>query len=103
MYETCSKVLLLQRLGCCASDIFIESNLSRNVYPSLERVLGIVACIDISGFTVLSTILNVQEFIHHVNSFFESLITIIKVWGGDIIKFAGDSIYVEHLKHEFGY
>lgn len=94
MYASVSNILLLQRIGCSAGDIFIESNLPKNIIPSLERFVGIMACIDISGFTALSTLLSAQDLMIHINSFFETLISIIKEWGGDIIKFAGDSVYV---------
>ena len=89
------RVLLDQRLSeissCCIKQ---DDELEVTLKPSLRRFYGVLACIDISGFTKLSTLLDIDDFINHIAIYFGEIISIIENWSGDIIKFAGDSIYV---------
>jgi class 3 adenylate cyclase len=62
--------------------------------PSLERFYCVISCIDISGFTALSAKLTAEDFVKEINNFFDLLIAIVYSWGGDVVKFAGDSIYI---------
>ena len=62
---------------------------------------GVVAFVDISGFTKLSEKLatehgeNGAELLNKfISGYFEKLIEVIMDWGGDIIKFAGDAMLV---------
>lgn len=64
------------------------------IQPSIESYNCVLACIDISGFTALSTELDAQEFVYNINKYFEALVSIIQAHGGDLLKFAGDSILV---------
>ena len=51
--------------------------------------------VDISGFTKLSNMLDVESFSSCINSYFEKVIAQVTSYGGDILKFAGDAIFVE--------
>ncbi len=62
--------------------------------PSITRFYGVLLFIDISGFTDLSTKLSVQELRFHINSYFEKILKIIEKYEGQVVKFAGDALYV---------
>ncbi|KAL7495786.1 hypothetical protein ACHAWT_004250 [Skeletonema menzelii] len=51
--------------------------------------------VDISGFTKLSTVLDVDSFSNCMNTYFEKVINQVASYGGDILKFAGDAIFCE--------
>eukprot|EP00554_Chaetoceros_debilis_P009004 CAMPEP_0194101608 /NCGR_PEP_ID=MMETSP0150-20130528/2290_1 /TAXON_ID=122233 /ORGANISM="Chaetoceros debilis, Strain MM31A-1" /LENGTH=1615 /DNA_ID=CAMNT_0038788273 /DNA_START=63 /DNA_END=4907 /DNA_ORIENTATION=- len=51
--------------------------------------------IDMSGFTVLSQKLDVESFSKAINSYFETIVDEVTSRGGDILKFAGDAMFVE--------
>lgn len=73
-----------------------ETNLTTLVHcsPSIERFHGALLFVDISGFTVLSQKLSVDDLRFHINTYFTRMITIIEKHNGEIIKFAGDAVYV---------
>jgi hypothetical protein len=50
--------------------------------------------VDISGFTVLSQRLKVDDLKEKINNYFELIVSIIVKYDGEIIKFAGDAIFV---------
>lgn len=62
--------------------------------PSMERYHGVLLFIDISGFTLLSSRLNVDDLRLHINAYFERILRIIDSHGGQVIKFAGDALFV---------
>eukprot|EP00985_Skeletonema_marinoi_P015851 scaffold8303_cov125-Skeletonema_marinoi.AAC.1 len=51
--------------------------------------------VDISGFTKLSTMLDVDSFSNCINTYFQKVINQVGSYGGDILKFAGDAIFCE--------
>jgi len=51
--------------------------------------------VDISGFTKLSTAMELEEFSDTINSYFESIVSEILKHEGDILKFAGDALFAE--------
>uniref|UniRef100_A0A7S4W7A5 Guanylate cyclase domain-containing protein n=1 Tax=Ditylum brightwellii TaxID=49249 RepID=A0A7S4W7A5_9STRA len=51
--------------------------------------------VDISGFTRLSTLLDVESLSNAINTYFELLITQVEMFGGDVLKFAGDAFFAE--------
>ena len=51
--------------------------------------------VDISGFTKLSTMLDVESFSNCINTYFQEVINQVGSYGGDILKFAGDAIFCE--------
>jgi class 3 adenylate cyclase len=62
--------------------------------PSIQRFHGSILFVDISGFTVLSQKLDVESLKNYINGYFSNIIEIVEKWGGDVIKFAGDALYV---------
>ncbi|KAJ3206104.1 Adenylate cyclase type 10, partial [Dinochytrium kinnereticum] len=69
--------------------------------PSLVECVGVVAILDLSGYTSLSELLfkgsdnaGGERLFKTVNPFFGAMIDTLHEYGGDIIKFCGDSIIV---------
>jgi class 3 adenylate cyclase len=69
--------------------------------PELERFEGVVSFIDISGFTTLSEALaktygteGAEMLNKAISGYFARLIEIVFIFGGDILKFAGDAMLV---------
>eukprot|EP01031_Cornospumella_fuschlensis_P031939 gene31939-38617_t len=62
--------------------------------PSIERFYGALLFVDISGFTQLSSRMNVDDLRTHINSYFSLIINIVSKHGGEVVKFAGDALYV---------
>ena len=60
----------------------------------IHRLFGILLFIDISGFTTLSQRLNVESFKTHINNYFSKIIDIVVGLDGEVVKFAGDAMYV---------
>jgi len=71
----------------------VEKDLKRlPFYSSHETALLFV---DISGFTKLSTKLDVETLSKTINNYFELIVNEISSCGGDILKFAGDALFAE--------
>jgi class 3 adenylate cyclase len=51
--------------------------------------------VDMSGFTKISTILDVESLSNAINSYFQLIVNEVTTHGGDILKFAGDAIFAE--------
>ena len=51
--------------------------------------------VDMSGFTKLSTILDVESLSKIINSYFDLIVSEVILYGGDILKFAGDAFFAE--------
>lgn len=62
--------------------------------PSLRKFHGAVLFVDISGFTQLSQKLDVDNLRKFINAYFKKLIDIVHKYSGEIIKFAGDAMYI---------
>ena len=66
--------------------------------PASERFFAAVLFADISGFTTLTEHLahrgpvGAEELTQLLNTYFDQLIDLITVYGGDIVKFAGDAL-----------
>ena len=63
--------------------------------PLSRRRQGALLFVDISGFTNLSTMLDVDSFSNCINTYFQKVINQVASYGGDILKFAGDAIFCE--------
>lgn len=61
---------------------------------SINRFHGTVLFVDISGFTVLSQRLKVDELRNQINAYFKKILDIAHKYDGDVIKFAGDALYI---------
>jgi class 3 adenylate cyclase len=51
--------------------------------------------VDMSGFTKLSTMLDVESLSKVINSYFDMIVSEVILFGGDILKFAGDAFFAE--------
>lgn len=51
--------------------------------------------VDISGFTKLSTTLEVEPLSKTINNYFQMIVDEVEAFGGDILKFAGDAVFCE--------
>ncbi|NJN99446.1 MAG: adenylate/guanylate cyclase domain-containing protein [Anaerolineales bacterium] len=66
--------------------------------PTSETLPAAVLFADISGFTALTEHLaqkgpaGAEELTQHLNTYFGQLIDLIVLYGGDIVKFAGDAL-----------
>jgi class 3 adenylate cyclase len=62
--------------------------------PLIQRFHGALLFVDISGFTSLSLKLDVDNLKNHINRYFTKMLNIVEKWGGDVIKFAGDALFI---------
>lgn len=49
---------------------------------------------DLRGFTTLSSVLSPEELIKALNHYFEKMVAVIEKYGGTVIEFLGDGIFV---------
>ena len=61
---------------------------------SIVRFHGTLLFVDISGFTVLSQKLKVDDLKNQINAYFQKIVDIINKYDGEIIKFAGDALFI---------
>lgn len=61
---------------------------------SMERFHCALLFVDISGFTVLSQKLSVDDLRRHINAYFKKILDIVEKHGGEAIKFAGDALFI---------
>jgi class 3 adenylate cyclase len=97
------KQLLYQFCEQYKTSILTNHNKQRNLSdiseqsftsPSIERFNGALLFIDISGFTMLSQQLNVEDLKNQINDYFTKMLDLVDKHGGDVIKFAGDALYI---------
>jgi class 3 adenylate cyclase len=98
--------IVICQLSHCLILEWIRINQKRNieVKSSAEDVIGptpsilsyytALLLIDISGFTLLSQQFSVDELKTHINGYFKKIIDKVEKMNGDIVKFAGDALYV---------
>jgi class 3 adenylate cyclase len=60
----------------------------------IQRFYGALIFVDISGFTALSTKLDIESLTTHINGYFRDMLAIVESYGGDVVKFAGDAMYI---------
>ncbi len=72
----------------------IEPEFENSCPPSVERFHAALLFVDISGFTILSQRLPVDALRLHINAYFKKILDIIFKYGGDVIKFAGDALFI---------
>ncbi|GAM22380.1 hypothetical protein SAMD00019534_055550 [Acytostelium subglobosum LB1] len=93
--------LQITSLGSYVSNLVIKGLLASATPiqpPHIENYSSCVLFADISGFTALTERLGnhgqegVELLTKNLNLFFDMLIKIVKSYGGDIVKFAGDAV-----------
>ena len=60
---------------------------------SIRRHRGALLFVDVSGFTNLAQNYPVEDFKTFINRYFTKIINLIKSFGGEVVKFAGDALY----------
>ena len=70
-------------------------NTKAHTLPENRERESALVFIDISGFTKLSTLLDEESLSSVINSYFERIIAEVNAHGGDVLKFAGDALFVE--------
>lgn len=63
--------------------------------PYATKHYSALLFVDISGFTKLSTLLDVEKLSKVINSYFQMIVNAITDDFGDILKFAGDAVFAE--------
>jgi class 3 adenylate cyclase len=71
-----------------------NSLMKHHTSPSIQRFHGALLFVDISGFTALSLKLDVDTLKNHINDYFSKMLGIVDKWGGDVVKFAGDALFI---------
>ena len=72
----------------------VDADVEKTCPPSIERFHGALLFVDISGFTILSQRLPVDALRLHINAYFKKILDIIFKYGGDVVKFAGDALFI---------
>jgi len=60
---------------------------------SIHRHCGALLFVDISGFTHLSQLYPIEDFMMFINVYFTQIIDLVHSFGGEVIKFAGDALF----------
>jgi hypothetical protein len=60
---------------------------------SILRHCGALLVVDISGFTHLSQLYPIEDFMIFINVYFTKIIDLVHSFGGEVIKFAGDALF----------
>ena len=84
-------------MSMLAADIISSPSMPENVLPlpyTVKRDCALLF-VDITGFTKLSTILDVESLSKVINAYFRMIVDEVVLYGGDILKFAGDAFFAE--------
>jgi class 3 adenylate cyclase len=63
--------------------------------PKAYERKAAILFVDMSGFTKLSRLLDVESLSKIINSYFDLIVSEVILYGGDILKFAGDAFFAE--------
>ena len=72
-----------------------DASADMDTLPITKTHLSALLFVDMSGFTKMSTVLDVESLSNAINGYFEMIVSQIFNHGGDILKFAGDAIFAE--------
>lgn len=75
---------------------------TRLLSPSIRHFHGALLFVDISGFTRLSQKMDVDNLRKFINAYFTKLIDIVSKYDGEVIKFAGDAMYIVWQSKMYG-
>jgi len=79
---------LLRQQGLASSNKIVK-------LPKYTKRESALLFVDMSGFTKLSTLLDVESLSKVINSYFDMIVSEVLQFGGDILKFAGDAFFAE--------
>eukprot|EP01032_Pedospumella_encystans_P027950 gene27950-31572_t len=71
-----------------------DPSISFESSTSICRFHGTLLFVDISGFTVLSQKMKVDDLKNQINAYFQKIVNIIDKYDGEINKFAGDALFI---------
>jgi class 3 adenylate cyclase/tetratricopeptide (TPR) repeat protein len=80
-----------------AAEIISSFSMPQNALPlpyTVKRDCALLF-VDITGFTKLSTLLDVESLSKVINAYFRMIVDEVVNYGGDILKFAGDAFFAE--------
>jgi class 3 adenylate cyclase len=77
------------------SEANVAQFLSHSNLPISNSQESALLFVDISGFTQISQLLDVESLSRAINSYFQMIINEVLTHGGDILKFAGDAIFCQ--------
>jgi class 3 adenylate cyclase len=72
-----------------------KNAIDKFVLPKCVERESALLFVDMSGFTKLSTMLDVESLSKVINSYFDMITGEVIQYGGDILKFAGDAFFAE--------
>ncbi len=75
------------------SDVIKEAVSNYRNNGSIKKFRGALLFVDISGFTILSQTYPLEDFKTFINEYFTKIINMIELFGGDVVKFAGDALF----------
>lgn len=73
---------------------------AKKTLPFTEGHDGALLFVDISGFTKISVMMDVESLSNAINSYFQKIVNEISSCGGDVLKFAGDALFAEWKVHD---
>mmetsp|Transcript_20356 Transcript_20356/g.23384 ORF Transcript_20356/g.23384 Transcript_20356/m.23384 type:complete len:1580 (-) Transcript_20356:160-4899(-) len=73
----------------------LHKNEKPMVIPCAHTYRAALIFIDISGFTKLSLLLDLESLSKFINLYFQKIVDEVTNHGGDVLKFAGDAIFAE--------
>lgn len=89
------RILRIQNIVSLLSDEVLFSHRKiKSSIPSIERFYCSLLFVDISGFTKLSQELALDDLEIHINAYFKMILEIISNYEGEVVKFAGDALFV---------
>lgn len=90
-----SESILKLQQGQSNTDVMIK-------LPKMVEREGALLFVDITGFTKLSTMLDCESLSKVINSYFDMIVNVVVLHGGDILKFAGDAFFAEWKVNDYG-
>lgn len=85
------ETLLSLYLGKTTGPQVLAGRIQRGDMESFESVIWFS---DIRGFSAMSSIMQPQEIIELLNTYYETIIPVVQNYGGEVLKFLGDGLLV---------
>ncbi len=85
------ETLLKLYLGETTGPLVLKGRIQRGDMESFESVIWFS---DIRGFSALASIMQPEETIELLNSYYEVILPVVRNYGGEVLKFLGDGLLV---------
>ena len=92
--QICKRIVTSSSLSSLQEETEHHGALQASRAHHIQRFYGALIFVDISGFTALSTKLDIESLTTHINGYFRDMLAIVESYGGDVVKFAGDAMYI---------